>query len=263
MSRELYMNIIESIKFVYGEEAAIINANNKDFIVISDLHIGTEQKLIQKGIKIYDANKLMAERIIKISEEFRTKNLIILGDIKESIFYPDKNELLEIKKFFYLLKDFNIVVVSGNHDAHLNELVNVDIKNELIIDKFAFLHGHKIPSQAAILSNYILTGHNHIAVTLSDENNVIYTQKAWLIAKLNSKYASKVYKEFNKQLKIIIFPAFNNLISGTPINEAKPNLNLFMSKIFNYKNAEIYSINGDLIGKLSKIKNVKLENKNK
>ncbi|MGC8648851.1 MAG: metallophosphoesterase family protein [Candidatus Micrarchaeia archaeon] len=257
------MDGIESIKFVYGEEAAIINADNKNFIVISDLHIGAEQKLIKKGIKVYDANKLMAERIIKISDEFKTKNLIILGDVKESIFYPDKNEQLELKKFFYLLKDFNIIIISGNHDAHLDELVNVEIKDELIIDKFAFLHGHKMPSQTAMLSNYILAGHNHIAVTLTDENNAIYTQKSWLIAKLESKYAAKIYKEFNKKLKIIVFPAFNNLISGIPINEAKSNLNLFMSKIFNYKNAEIYSINGDLIGKLSKIKNIKSEYKKK
>jgi len=248
------MDGIESVKFVFGEEAAVVNADNKDFIVVSDLHIGAEQKLIEKGIKIYDAEKLMAERIIKISEDFNTKNLIILGDVKESIFYPDKSEQLRLKRFFYLLKDFKIQIVTGNHDAHLRELIDdVDIRDELIIDKFAFLHGHKMPSPTAMLSNYILAGHNHIMVTLEDENKGVYTQKAWLVAKLNSRYAKDKYSTFNKSLRLVVFPAFNNLISGIPINEKKEKLSLFMEKLFNYKNAELYSINGVFLGSPSKI----------
>ncbi|MCL5433369.1 MAG: metallophosphoesterase family protein [Candidatus Marsarchaeota archaeon] len=247
------MENIESLKFVYGEEAAIVNVRNENYLVISDLHIGIEEKLIKKNIKLYNSAELMTERIIKILKEFEINNIIILGDIKESILRPSNTEKAEIKKFFYRLKDYNITIISGNHDIYLEEITQTKIIDELIIDKIAFIHGHKMPSNEAMLADMILAGHNHISIELVDEHDNRYTQKAWIMAKLNVDKAREKYNIFNKSIKLIIFPAFNNLITGMPINKIKDE-RLFVGRLFNYKTAKVYSINGDYLGIVSRLK---------
>ncbi|MGC8572220.1 MAG: metallophosphoesterase family protein [Candidatus Micrarchaeia archaeon] len=241
------MENLETVKFIFGEEAAIVNTLNKNYIVLSDLHIGYDLKLIEKGVKIYDSTNFMADRIINLTKKFNIKDIIILGDIKESLLYPSKKEKIEIDKFFYKLKDYNITIVSGNHDAHLEELINSKIVDELVIDKIAFLHGHKLPSAEAMLSDLILAGHNHASIEFIDENNGVYTQKIWIIAKLNKDKTKNLYNKFNKSLTLILFPAFNNFITGTPINRPTYR-HIFVGDIFNYRTAKLYSINGEYLG---------------
>ncbi len=248
------------IKFVYDEAAAIVTAGEKDYLVIGDLHIGAELPLIKRGIKIYNAERQMLKKIREIAGEFKTKNLIILGDIKDTILYPELRESNAILTFFNGLKEenFNVVITAGNHDPHLNEIVDCKIVDELIVGDFAFLHGHRWPSDNAMKEKFLFAGHNHIAIGIEDRSGGYYNQKAWLTARFSRKYGLEKYPHANRGIQLVVLPAFNDLIIGMPLGRLPQDKNLsplFRNKIFDYKSAMVYGLRGERIGRAGSIKN--------
>lgn len=245
----------EEVRFVYDEAAVVVTVNGTGYLVIGDLHIGAERKLVRRGIRVYSAVEAMTKKIRALMEQFQLKNMVILGDVKDTILYPDTTEQNEIKRFFGALKEYKIVVTVGNHDPHLTEIVAVDVKEELIEDGFAFLHGHKWPSDEAMKCRYLFVGHNHAAVSMTDRNMGFYSQKAWLIANLKKKTLER-YPDCNKNIRLVVLPAFNDLITGMPVNEVfEENLSpLFRNGVFDYKGAKVYSLRGELVGTPATIK---------
>ena len=247
------------IKFVYNEPAVLVNAAGREHLVIGDLHIGAERPLIKSGIRVYDAEGQMLKRIRKISKEFGVKSLIILGDVKDTILYPESAENSALKTFFGELKKegFDVIITAGNHDPHLEEIVDCKMVDELILDDFAFLHGHRWPSDDAMKSKFLFAGHNHIAIGLRDKSGAYYNQKAWLVAKFVRKYGLEKYPDANKKIQLVVLPAFNDLIMGMPIGKLPREENLsplFRNRIFDYDGAKIYSLGGDIVGTPSKMK---------
>jgi uncharacterized protein len=240
---------LSKIKFVYNEPAMVIRAGKIPYLVIGDLHIGVERSLHERGVHVFNATEFMADRIKNIMKEFSLKKIIMLGDIKESVLYPDVSAARAIKGFFDNLSAFEITIVAGNHDAHLADIINLPITKELLIGSFALLHGEKNPSEKAMLSDYLITAHNHAMVRIRDSNGATYDQKVWLMAKLNQAGAHRSYGNVNKSIKLIMMPAFNSLIMGSELSKfykenANPSLR---NKTFNYGSAEIYNLMGQRI----------------
>lgn len=237
------------IKFVYNEPAMIMRANRDRYLVVGDLHIGIERNLSRRGIYVSSATEFMANKIRKIMNDFSLRKIIMLGDIKESILYPESTSTRLIKGFFSKLEDFDTIIVAGNHDAHLGEIVELPIKRELLLDGFALMHGDKKPSDRAMLSDYMITAHSHAIVRIRDENGAVYDEKVWFIAKLNRGMAHRIYKRANKDIRLIVMPAFNSLIMGTEISKFyKESANpLLRNKIFEYGGAGVYNLMGQKI----------------
>ena len=246
----------EDIMFVYNEAAVVVRIDGKKYLVIGDLHLGVERKLLKKGVRIYSVVENTINRVRRLCAEFAVAGIIILGDVKDTILYPERWEQEMIRKFFDDLKGYDITITLGNHDGHLNEIIDCKMVDELVLGEFAFMHGHKWPSERAMLSKFIFVGHNHAAVSMKDKNGATYTQKAWLVAKINKKNAAKQYKRFNEEVQLVVLPAFNDLITGMPVNEAvDENLSpLFRNGVFDYKKARVYSIRGELVGTPSSLK---------
>jgi len=238
------------MRFAYEEPAVIVRTGGKNYVVVGDLHIGAEKRVLKKGIRVYGSNMLMAERVARLAKEHNAKTVIILGDVKESVLYPDSWERKEIVNFFDKISDLNIMVARGNHDPHLEEIVKVKILDEIVIGEFAFVHGHIWPSENALRARWIMAGHNHMAVRITDSNKGTYFEKAWLFSKPNLKKALKKYPNMNKKVELVVLPAFNDLIMGTPANESiNDNLSpLFRSGVFDYKNGVLFSLMGDILG---------------
>ena len=237
------------IKFVYNEPAMMIRAKRRKYLVVGDLHIGIERNLSARGVHVPNATDFMADRIIKMMKDFSLRRIIMLGDIKESILYPDTASSRLIKDFFARLEDFEISVVAGNHDAHLGEIVGLPVERELIVDGFSFLHGNKMPSEEAMRSDYMITAHSHAIVRIRDVGGAVYDEKVWLITRLNGVAARRMYKKVNAEMKLIVMPAFNSLIMGTEMSKfykgsANP---LIRNRIFGYSKAEVYNMMGQRI----------------
>ena len=106
-------------------------------------------------------------------------------------------------------------MVAGNHDAHLQELISNRINRELMIGRFAFLHGDKNPSEEAMMCDYLITAHSHTAVRIADKNGAMYEEKAWVVAGVDKKLQRKhSYAQFNKRIKLIIDARFQRPDNG-------------------------------------------------
>jgi hypothetical protein len=248
----------EAIRFLYDEAAVTVDTSKGRYLVVGDLHIGLESEFIRKGINLYSATEFMANKIKAIAEAQEVHGIIVLGDVKESVLYPTVSDRKKIADFFSSLERYDIIITKGNHDPHLDEVLGgkVNIVDEYVVDGYAFLHGHKWPSEAAMGCGTIFAAHNHIAVQIIDENKGIYTQKAWLVAKLNADAAMERYKTFSNKSKLVILPAFNDLIVGTPVNKVigdklSP---LLRSHTFEYETAQIYGMQGVLLGTPSSLR---------
>ena len=178
------------LRFVYNEPAIIALHGAEKYLVIGDLHIGMERNLRERGVHV-DATAQLSDRIRKLVKEFSIDKVILLGDIKESILYPDAAEARLVRSFFERLGDLDIEVIAGNHDAHLQELISNRISRELIIGRFAFLHGDKRPSEKAMLCDYLITAHSHPAVRIIDKNGAVYEEKVWVVANVKEAVAAQ------------------------------------------------------------------------
>jgi uncharacterized protein len=238
--------IYKNIMFVYDEPALVMESGRSKYLVIGDLHIGMEIGFSKKGIHLFNATERMSDRIIKIMKEFSLNDIIILGDVKNSILYPETSEIRLLKEFFEQLKEFNIKIVSGNHDAHLDKIIEHEVEKELIIGNFGFMHGNRKPSEEMMTLDYIISAHDHIAVRISEPNGAFYDQKAWALYELNKEKAQSAYEKFNASIKLISMPAFNDLIIGTPVEKSpREKLNpLLSADIFDHRSLNVYNLAG-------------------
>lgn len=238
------------IKFIYDEAAVIVPTPDGECLVIGDLHIGAEQGLVEKGFKLYDYTNRMAGRVSGLMDEFGLKNLIILGDVKDTVLYPKETERDALRQFFGALEAYKIRITTGNHDPHLSEIIPIETEDEIIIGNLAFMHGHRWPSDRAMRCRFIFAGHNHTAIRIKDRRGAVYTQKAWLIAALDREISRGRYVDPNSTIRLVILPAFNDLILGMPIspNRAENLSPLLRNGVFNYANAQVYSTRGELVG---------------
>lgn len=241
--------VYRNIKFVYDEPALIAKSGNVSHLVVADLHIGMEIGLSKRGVHLFNATERMADRIKHIMKEFRLKNLIILGDVKESILYPEASEIRLLKDFFSQLEKFNIKIVMGNHDAHLAEITSLPVERELVLGGIGFLHGNRKPEENMMSLDYLINAHDHMAVRIEQGNGTFSEQKAWAIYELNKKLAKSSYGKLNEKIKLVSMPAFNDLIMGTTFERSpKRKLNpLLSSNTFSYKSVQIYNLSGQRI----------------
>ncbi|MGA2799705.1 MAG: hypothetical protein ABSE71_00015 [Candidatus Micrarchaeaceae archaeon] len=238
----------ENIKFVYNEPAMIVKAESREHLVIADLHIGMELGLSKKGVHLFGASERMAGRINAIMNQFSLRSIIMLGDIKESILYPEEAETRLLKQFFSSLEKFEIRIVAGNHDAHLSEIIGRSVEKELVIGNFGFVHGNRKPDDGFMLLDYIVSAHEHLAVRIKEKNGAAYDYKAWAVYGVNKSAARAEYKKFNERIKLVSMPAFNELIHGRAIEKGKGGMNpMLTNNIFSSRKAEVYSLLGQRI----------------
>ncbi len=240
-----------SIKFVSGEAALrIVTAKT---LAIGDLHLGREVKLAEKGLHFADVSVKMAESIEGLCSRTGATQVVLLGDVKDSIGYPTTQEFDSIKRFFEGLRGVKIKIVKGNHDAHIEDVMKridkgIEIHKELRLGDITFLHGNALPSAAAVEGRYIVTAHGHIAV-----RDVDTTKKAWLVAKAGAKMAS-FSKSYNKGIELIVMPAFSVLITGSEVSAGtKQHIPLLNRGIFDFESAGVYSLNGKIVGKVGEL----------
>ena len=84
------------IKILYPEPALILDNENEKYIVISDLHIGFEERFNKQGISIQSSTKKMQEVLVKLIEQENPNKVIVLGDVKDSVSSMTKSERMQV-----------------------------------------------------------------------------------------------------------------------------------------------------------------------
>ncbi|MDP8022970.1 MAG: metallophosphoesterase [Nitrososphaeria archaeon] len=190
------------LKFVEGYPAILIF--NK-YLAIADLHVGYEISERERGIYV----PIQKERYIKRIQELKSitgaEELIIVGDVKDSILMPTAEEINELVSVFQeVSKLFKITIIQGNHDAYIDKILHnfaayagsegIVLKNGRA--KVGLAHGHARPSDSCLKSDALVLAHLHFYIKFE-----------------NSKYPVWLVGKKGKQT-LVLMPPFNDLLSG-------------------------------------------------
>ena len=229
------------------------NSNNEivKLIAISDLHLGFEQNLIEKGIyfNIDQAIDITINEISTMSKKSNADGVVILGDLNDRILNNSHEGLKRIKHFFERLSEIgDTYFIPGNHDGSINGIVplyvNQITSTGMIIDDVLFTHGHAIPKSKSPV-NKIIIGHIHPLFLA--KNSILNGQRIWIYLKTAKDV---VFADKRGELDVLIMPSFNNFLISNKRNKNKKTSTI-LNKIMNLNkiyDCKIMTLNGEIIG---------------
>lgn len=228
------MNILPKIKII----DLSLYLENEKILVISDLHLGIETTLNEKGFLIprFQFQEIKS-RLTKIITQINPDLIVINGDLKHEFGKITNQEYTEILELFDLLRDKRVIVIEGNHDKILEPITNkrnITLISQYETDKITITHGDIIPKN---LKKIVIIGHEHPAISFKDRPNEKY--KCFLKGK---------YKNHD----LIILPSFSFLSEGTDITKEKP-LSPFLQQ--SLSDFEVYIVE-DKLYKFGKVKDI-------
>lgn len=235
------------MKFLYNAPAIL----HKGAVIVGDTHFGMEGKLRRKGI--YDDGFSM--RLCgKLEELIRTHNaarVIFLGDVKEEITMLDRKTEEVLSRLSMLCK---ITVVRGNHDGGIERDKELEVapSEGMVYEGLGLLHGHSWPGQELMHCDYLVMGHQHPMVAIRDAFGRAHREAAWIIAPADEERAAERYRKFNRNIKLIMMPAFNPLVGSTINYDEEERLGpLLNNKLFKLNDALVFRLDGTCLGKFS------------
>ena len=237
----------------------------KKFLVISDLHIGSEIDLIKKGININSSqiSQDILKEIKDLQNTYSFNGIVILGDLKSTITHISKNEWDTIPSFLKQLSiDMEeVFLIPGNHDANINLLVPESIivcnTSGLIMEDTLLIHGHTIPEKTKFNIKKIIMGHVH--PIFINPNSVIHGKRLWIYLKV--KKESIFGLQTKGIIEVIVVPTFNKYFYSlrSPYKEFKSSstsISPLIKKLI--KNDAIlsgllFTLEGSLVGGIKEI----------
>ncbi|MEM3031170.1 MAG: metallophosphoesterase [Candidatus Micrarchaeia archaeon] len=247
------------MRFLHNQPALV----HRGILVIADLQLGIEEELREKeGIRLASHTPELFERVKKLVKRVRPKKLVLLGDVKHSISTPFHQEWVEVPWFIRQLQEIvPVEIVPGNHDGDLRRIVQSAVihpASGVVMGDLALCHGHAWPAPGLLQAKYLVMGHNHPGVRFVDKMGHAETQKAWAIGKIDVKKARERYAKVNPALKIIVMPAFNELVASVPFNAVSSPKELlgpvFEKQLFKLDSSKLYLLNGVRLGSVASLK---------
>ena len=232
---------------------------HKKTLLISDLHIGFVYGRNTRGILIPN-KKLPEEELVEMVIKEKPRRLIILGDFKDEIFGAGNPLTGRIFAFLKKVTKYTrLTIIKGNHDGKIEEFLSEDIE---IIPATGLLlklegektmglwHGHATPALDVMNADITISAHCHPAYTFRDEIGSKTTEKVWI----KTKWLHSVDGEERIH---IIMPAFNPFIEGYSVDGSSFNMNVTMKDGLDFDNAEVFTLDGVLLGTLSDLQEEK------
>ncbi|MCD6248668.1 MAG: metallophosphoesterase [Hadesarchaea archaeon] len=252
---------------VYGTRALTLELEKERALVVADLHLGLEEELATKGIKLPSQIPKIKTRLLRLIRRKKPNKLILLGDVKHNIPITSWQEWRDLPDFFSeLTKHVQVEILPGNHDGDIEGLVPRDViihdPRGIVIGgekKIGLMHGHTWPKPELLGADLIITGHNHPAIEFRDDLGGRVIEPVWMYYKI---LPSNLPKRLQSAVKgepprFLVVPAFNELISGAAVNRSIPHELLgpiFKSGCADLPRAEIYLLDGTFLGTLENIK---------
>lgn len=234
------------MKFVSGAEAAIA----EDSLIIADLHLGMEQELFRRGIRIGDFTDCLIDKTLLLLRETKCKKLVILGDIKENVVALEGG----VRRYFdSILPHASVTVCKGNHDGNIERISGLRIAGPegFVLHGVGMLHGHAWPSPELMKCKTMLMGHNHPQLTFF-EGGKKEPHPVWVFCPPLKTSIRKKYPKSNSAAKLLVMPSFNPLL-GNDIEKIGGFGPVFRSGLFNWNKAAVYSLGGIRLGTVREI----------
>jgi len=220
---------------------ALVIENSEKILVVADLHIGWERAWSESGIYVPSQADKLRKKLLSIVERHKPDRLILLGDIKQAITRVSMEEWQEIPKFFEALQEHlnEVIVIRGNHDGDLEPLtpstIRIHPSSGMTIGsnpRIGLFHGHAWPSPE-VLSSEILVKTN------GDPQEAFRLKTGLHVG----------------DSRLIILPAFNDLVGGVSINRLETRLlgPILRSRGVDVESAEVYLLDGTYLGKTGQL----------
>jgi putative SbcD/Mre11-related phosphoesterase len=196
-------------EIVWGPLPAVLL--DRKALCIGDLHIGLERELWKKGVRLRDMTKEMLDDVLGLVKKTRAKEVIVLGDLKNSIGVASPREQRDVPLFLNgLAGQAEVRVVLGNHDGGLKPLLHGldvhDARGFVWDGKYLVCHGNAIPAKKdAEQCREIIACHWHPVFEFKDRLGSRITEKIWVEARALGK-------------PLLMMPAFNKLLGGVTID---------------------------------------------
>ena len=267
--------------------AILLQENSDRALVVSDLHLGWERLLSQRGVHVPSQTPKIKNMLLKLINETKPTQLILLGDIKDAITKVSMEEWKDIPEFFEDIQEkvSETQVILGNHDGNLEPLLPEAVKivpaSGTRFGDVGLFHGHAWPAPELLECRSLVTGHVHPTVAIRDPMGLRITRQVFVKAPCNSEQLAKSLLNYlgtkidadvsgvlNEQHKVqlrveqlFILPSFNQFLGGRPINErrVKKRADAYIGPILrsgcvNIDDAEVYLLDGTFLGTVKQLK---------
>jgi hypothetical protein len=255
-----------SVAPIDGFPALLVKIGRERSLVVADLHLGIEGEYADKGISLPSQIPKIKKELLNLVEKEKPHRLIILGDVKHGIPIASLQEWRELPGFFEELSALvEIWVIPGNHDGDLKGMIprNVvihDVKGVTLgkRKRVGLVHGHAWPGLELFNTEVLIMGHNHPAIEFKDKLGGKIVEPIWLKAKLKvSNLPKKIRCVIKEPPKLLVVPAFNELVGGAPVNRALPKEligPLFKSGAVELGKAEAYLLDCTFLGEVGRLR---------
>lgn len=276
-----------SIQLVPPYPALLLQEKSERALVVSDLHIGWERLLSQRGVHVPSQTPKIKNMLLNLIEETEPTHMILLGDIKDAITKVSMEEWKDIPEFFEKIQEKvkQIDVILGNHDGNLEpllpEVINIVPSSGTSFGEIGLLHGHAWPAPKLLKCRSLVTGHVHPTVVIRDPMGLRITRQVFFKATCNSEQLAKsllnylgtktdtnISSDLNEDpsrklnvSQLFILPSFNQFLGGRAINEkrrAKKNDAyigpILRSGCINMEEAELYLLDATFLGTVKQLK---------
>lgn len=210
MEPRKFVELLKNTK-VYDSIPALF-LTNESTIVISDLHLGYEVAMTERGVFLPKVQYEKEIALLKRLSEFKFKTLVLNGDIKYEFSETSYHEYKEVLNFFdYIQTKFkNVIITKGNHDTFITRITKkfqFEVVDEIKINKYLVAHGHILPKSFFDKEwDTIIIGHEHPSIALFDELGV------------KDKLECFLYGNLVDGRNIVILPAFSYVSTGSEVN---------------------------------------------
>jgi putative SbcD/Mre11-related phosphoesterase len=237
------------MRFIYDAPAIL----HKGALIIGDTHFGMEEKLRRKGIYDEAFSMRLFSRLKEHVERHKAKKVIFLGDVKEDITSLDHRTEEILSKLALFCE---VVIVRGNHDGGIgpSEKTKMAPSEGLVFEGLGLIHGHSWPKEELMMCKYLVMGHQHPMISVSDAFGRKHREPAWMIAPPDVEMIAERYKGARKDIQLILMPAFNPLVGTTIKYDDKCHLGpILNNKLFKLSDALVVRLDGTRLGKLKNV----------
>ena len=249
-----------NVRPLHPHAALLLEGDGRKYVAVSDLHIGLEAELGNKGITVKP--NLVADMVNELSglvESEKADAIVLLGDVKHTVGSISKQEWDDIPAFLRQLSSkADVYLVPGNHDGNIRHLVpnsvNVASAKGMALDDTLLVHGHSMPSDLRSNVSRIVMGHIH-PVFLKRES-VIHGQRVWLYLQVKKEAL------FSEQglVDIVVVPSFNQYLYATGEKYYHKSISPIISRVVNYDNGVqkclVATLDGSVVGDNAVLPNI-------
>ncbi|MCS6769435.1 MAG: metallophosphoesterase [Candidatus Caldarchaeum sp.] len=258
------------MRLVEGHPAVLLEKPEK-CLVVADLHLGFEEELRLKGIRVPSYSRTILEELKFLMDRTEAKKLIIAGDLKHNIPGPSKIDSEILPKFLIAMKqNAEVVIIPGNHDGQIEKiaegLAQVQRSRGLYVaeEEVAVTHGHMRPDGSLINAKVMVAGHLHPVLRIGG-GHAGARIRVWLRLRASRKdFLKALYGAAAGRAKgevtLLIMPSFNDFLQGRSVNDLGPSKlfrgPILRSGVFDIDEAEVITLDGDVLGTLGELRDV-------